>query len=196
MKWLGYSLMALCAAGAQAQGTGDTVVVKRPAELRETPATTARSVAALPVQTPLTRLERQGPWVQVRTAQGQNGWVHMFDVGLSGGASTGGNIATGALRNITNLFGRSNPQGQTQLATSTLGIRGLGAADLNNAQPNVAAVSLVEGMRVDAGQARAFAGEAGLATQQVEALPAPAAARAAPAPGGMGGTPGNPGMLP
>ncbi len=47
---------------------------------------------------------RRGPWIEVRSAQGVTGWVHMFDVGTTPVAQ-GGNFATGALRGLTGLFG-------------------------------------------------------------------------------------------
>ncbi len=155
----------------------ETVVVKRPAELREAPGEASRSLGALPVQTPVTRLaERQGAWVAVRTAQGVNGWLHMFDIGAQGGAQSGGNATTGALRGITSFFtkGSAQPIGNST-ATATIGIRGLGAEDIANARPNLLAVQLVEGMRQDAGQAQRFASTAALMPQVVPALPVPAA---------------------
>ncbi|MET0310953.1 MAG: SH3 domain-containing protein [Burkholderiaceae bacterium] len=188
--WLGAACAALgFAAAVQAQPQGEPVIVKRPADLRESPSAGARSLASLAVQTPLTRMpERNGPWVPVRTAQGQQGWVHMFDVAVAGGAAaSGGNSATGALRSITGFFNRNNAP-QQQLATSTVGIRGLGAADLAGSQPNLTAVTLAEGLRVDAGAARQFASGAQLQSFNVEPLPVPAPPAAARQQGGSPAT--------
>ena len=78
--WVAVAALALLSAQA-AYGQADTVTVKREAQLREAPSESARSLAALPVQTTLTRLAaRQGPWIEVRDAQGVTGWVHMFDI--------------------------------------------------------------------------------------------------------------------
>ncbi|MCJ0765231.1 SH3 domain-containing protein [Variovorax terrae] len=191
MKWLGYCLLAAGLGAAQAQG--EAIVVKRPAELREAPGDASRSLATLAAQTPVTRQgERQGAWVQVKTAQGATGWVHMFDLGAAGGAAPGGNAATGALRSITNFFNKGSAQAPlASPATSTVGIRGLGAEDLAQAQPNLAAVGQAEALRLDAGQARQFASLAALSAQAVEPLPIPAAPRAATQ---RGGAPGNPEM--
>jgi len=92
--------------------------------------------------------------------------------------SGGGNAVTGALRGITGLFNRgaSNP---ATLPTSTIGIRGLGAEDIANAQPNPAAVSQMEALRLDETQARSFAAGADLSPVAVDPLPAPARASAA-----------------
>jgi hypothetical protein len=66
------------------------------------------------------------------------------------------------------------------VATSTVGIRGLGAEDLANAQPNLAAVAQADANRANAAQARQFAGSASLGSRQVEPLPTPAPPPAAP----------------
>lgn len=193
MRWPGLFILAACGV-AHAQPQGEPVVVKRPAELRESPAAGARSLASLPMQTPLTRMpERNGPWVPVRTAQGQSGWVHMFDVGVTAGTA-GSNAATGALRSITGFFNRSSAP-QQQLATSTVGIRGLGATDLNSSQPNPTAVGLAEGLRVDASQARQFASGAQLQSYSVDPLPVPTPPAAARTQGGPPST-GRTEMLP
>lgn len=179
-------LLALAPGAVMAQ---EQVLVKRPAELREAPGEGSRSLGALAVQTPVTRLdERKGPWIKVSTtsAPGTTGWLHMFDVAAPGTPGQGGNAATGALRGITSFFNKGSGQAPaTHLATSTVGIRGLGAEDIANAQPNPAAVGRIEAMRMDAGQARQFAMEASLSSQAVEALPEPARARV-PAAAGQG----------
>lgn len=152
----------------------DAVLVKRPAELREAPAPTARSLAPLAVQTPLTRLTaRQGAWIQVRTATGTTGWVHMFDVVSASTPTPVSNTATGALRGLSNFFNRGAAQPAATTSTSTVGIRGLSGEDIANAQPNLAALSQAEGQRADAAQARRFAAEAPWAANTVAALPVP-----------------------
>ena len=184
------ALMALvlpAAASAQA----DTVTVKRATQLRESAAESAPSLAPLPVQTALTRLgARRGPWIEVRTAQGLSGWVHLFDVGTVPVAQ-GGNFATGALRGLTGLFGGGNalaPPGRT--ATATIGIRGLEAQDIANAQPNLNAVALMEALRVDAAGAQQFANTARLSAQRVDALPVPPRPANTPSGTGAGSTTG------
>ena len=174
-------LLALaCAAPsihAQTAPTPEPLVVKRATELRSAPGDSAPSLGPLAAQSTVTRLTaRQGPWMEVRTAQGTAGWLHMFDVGSA--PSAGGNVATGALRGITNFFNRSaTPAGGSAGGmTSTVGIRGLGAEDLARSQPNLAAVAQAEGLRQNDAQARSFAADAKLTAQAVEALPAPAGA--------------------
>jgi hypothetical protein len=195
----GIALGLLAAFAVHAQ---EAAVTKRATELRDAPAESGKSLASLPAQAPVTRLgERRGPWVQVRSEAGATGWVHLFDVGpATGGASTqapaaGGSGTTGALRSVTNFFNRggSAPTGGSSVSTSTIGIRGLSAEDLANAQPNVQAVGQLEALRQSENDARSFAGSAALRPQEVEPLPAPAR----PSSGGGGGAqPGNPGTAP
>ena len=175
--------IALCAAlfagsatWAQTPPQRETVLIKRAAELREGPSESSRSVMPLALQTSVVRLgEKQGAWIKVSTPDNSQGWVHMFDVTApaSAGASTG-NAGANALRGITNFFNRGASQTPVaSAATSTLGIRGLDAENLNNAQPNAAAVAQAEALRVDAVQARQFASSASLVTRVIDPLPTP-----------------------
>lgn len=183
-------LLALIVGGAIAQTGTEILLVKRPADLRDAPGDTARSMAPLAVQAQLTRLTaRQGAWIQVRTTSGAVGWVHMFDVTTSSTQATGSNVATGALRGISNFFNRGSAQSATNTATSTIGIRGLGAEDIANAQPDLAALSQVDAMRQNAAQARKFGAEAPLSPRNVEPLPVPPDISAT-------NTPGNPFKVP
>lgn len=171
--------LALACMLAQAQPAGEAAVTRRAAELRDTPGETGRSLASLPAQAPVTRLAgRQGAWVQVRSSTGATGWLHLFDVGPAQGAQSGGG-ASSVLRGVTSLFNRGTPQ-TTSTATSTIGIRGLGAEDLANAQPNLPAVTRMEALRQSEDQAREFAARAALASAPVDPLPAPARARSGP----------------
>jgi Bacterial SH3 domain len=164
----------LCLAAALPGWAQEAAVTKRATQLRETPGDSGRGLAALPADAPLTRLnERQGPWVQVRTAAGATGWVHLFDIGpAAGGASApgGSNVVGGALRGVTGLFGGTT----TQQRGTTAGIRGLGAEDLAQAQPNLGAVTRMEALRQSEAEARSFGSGAALQPVAVEPLPAPA----------------------
>lgn len=165
----------------------EAAVTKRATELRQAPGPTSPALAALAAQTPLTRLaQRQGPWVQVRTGEGATGWVHLFDVApASGGGARAAGDGANPLRAVAGLFGGG---GSNTTGTAASGIRGLGAEDLANAQPNPAAVGQMEALRQSEADARSFAGRAALQAVAVEPLPAPARA-ASPA---GGGDPSNP----
>lgn len=161
--------LALLAVPAQAQQ--DAAVLKRATELREGPAQTSASLGALAADSSVARTgERKGSWVKVRTPQGAAGWVHMFDLGAQAGTAPASGGATSGLRSLGGLFGGS---GSTTTATSTVGIRGLGAEDIANAQPNPTAVRDAEKLRVSAEHAQRFASASALRTQRVEPLPEP-----------------------
>ena len=172
----GAVLVFLLAGSAWAQ---EAAVTRRATELRDAPSDTGRSVAALPAQSAVTRTnQRPGPWVQVRTAAGATGWLHLFDLGpaTTTAASEGGNsLLGGALRGVGSLLG-----GNTRPATTstTAGIRGLDAQDLAQAQPDTAAVRQMEGLRPSEADVRSYAQRAAWRPVQVDPLPAPAPARA------------------
>ena len=175
----------ICAAQAQ----GDPGILRRAAELRESPAPNAASLAALPAQASVTRLAgRQGAWIQVRTVAGVTGWVHLFDVGSPGSPTTtpaqgGAPSGSNALRGLTSLL-TGGASGGTTVPTTTVGIRGLSAEDIAQAQPNAEAVAQMEALRQSEAQARAFASGATLVSQTVTPLPSPAAASNASMAGG------------
>lgn len=170
------ALLVLALLGSLSAQAQDALFTKRQTTLREGPAESATALATLPAQTALTRQPtRQGAWVQVKTATGTSGWIHLFDVGPATEQSSVASAATGALRGLSNLFNRGSAQNQnTSGTTATVGIRGLGAEDIANAQPNLAALAQAEGLRQDAAQAKRFATEAGLSARTVDALPVPA----------------------
>lgn len=177
VHWLGSCALLLASALAHAQP--ESVLVKRTTELREAPGEASRSVAALAARTPVTRSgARQGAWIQVRTTEGASGWVHMFDVAPASSAAAP-SAGANALRGLTSFFNKGSAQGGATTATSTVGIRGLGAEDLARAQPNMAAVAQADTLRMDADQAR----QRGGAWQPAGGRPARAGADAKQQPG-------------
>jgi hypothetical protein len=155
---------------AQALAQGTAVTTKRATELRDGPSDSARNLIDLPAQTSLTReAERSGPWMRVKTGTGVLGWVHMFDLGSANGSS--GNFATGFLRGVTSLFNKGGTQGQgTVVATSTVGIRGLGKNDLALSQPDTEEMTHMETLAVNTDDARQFASSVELQSRNVPTL--------------------------
>jgi hypothetical protein len=173
-------VLALCLlAGPGVQAQTESTVTRRATVLREAPAETAPGIAELPASTPLARLaERSGAWVRVQmvatppsTASGAAGWVHLFDLGTPASVAPTGNAATGLLRNVTSFLGRGSTQQGTTLATTTIGVRGLGAEDIARAQPNIAAVDQMDGLRIDVDVARQFGALAALTPVTIAPLP-------------------------
>lgn len=153
----------------------ESAVIKRATELRQAPGASGAVVATLPAQTEVSRLaERKGPWVQVRTAAGTTGWVHMFDVAPAGASAArvdpSGSSGANPLRGLGGLFGG----GTATAGTAASGIRGLDKEDLGRASPDPAAVTRMEALRQSEREARAFARSASLQAVAVDPLPAPA----------------------
>lgn len=159
---------------AVATSGGETLVTKRPASLREEPFESSRILQTLALQSQLTRIgDKQGAWIKVRLNDASQGWVHMFDV-TSSTTATSGSTGAGMLRSVTSFLNRgSTPARNSNVATSTVGIRGLNAQDIANATPNTQALQQAESFRVDAGEAGRFASAASLMRQSVSALPQP-----------------------
>ncbi|MDT8992070.1 SH3 domain-containing protein [Curvibacter sp. APW13] len=183
------SATALCAAllatTPLAQAQNEPLQTKQATALRDQPSATGATLATLPAGTSVTRTtQRTGPWMQVQTATGQTGWVHMFDVSAGGAAAPASNGLTGALRGLSGFLNRGSSAGSTTTATSTIGIRGLSKEDIQNAAPNLAAVDKLEQMRADEAQARRYASERHLAAQTVALLPTPNPPAAPTSPGG------------
>lgn len=151
--------------GAQAQAV-QAMTVKRNTDLKKAPEPTAEVVMPLQTNHMVTHAgERQGAWMRVKADNGKQGWMKLFDLSA---APTGAAADSGsATKGIGGLFGTSRPKA----ATSTLGIRGLDANDLAQAQPNPGAVTQGEKLRVSENQARQFAQRSGLNAKPVDDLP-------------------------
>lgn len=172
--------LALPALTTQAQT--ETLQTKQAISLRDQPSATATTLATLASGTSVTRTpQRSGPWMQVQTASGQVGWVHMFELTASNAGAPASNGLTGALRGLSGFLNRGSNSGTT-VATSTAGIRGLSKEDIQNAAPNMAALEKLEQLRADEALARRYASERALVAHSIAALPAPAQAAAVNAP--------------
>lgn len=160
--------LGLLATPALAQNA-DALLLKRDTPLRAKPDNADKGIAPLVANSAVQRTgQRQGAWVQVRTAANQTGWVHMFDLTSATRPASGG---ADGLRTLGGLVNR--PQTNT-VATTTAGIRGLDANDIAKAQPNPAAVTRAEGLRVSAADAQQFATRAALKPENIADLPVPA----------------------
>lgn len=176
--------LALLALAPATQAQTETLQTKQSTALRDQPSASGGTVTTLAAGTSVTRTnQRSGPWMQVQTAAGQTGWVHMFEVSAGGASGSASNGLTGALRGLSGFLNRGSTAGTTT-ATSTIGIRGLSKEDIQNAAPNLAAVERLEQMRADEAQARRHASERQLVAHNLALLPAPnPPATAAPAGG-------------
>ncbi|MFB3084199.1 MAG: SH3 domain-containing protein, partial [Gammaproteobacteria bacterium] len=106
-------------------------------ELKATPDAEASTVGKVPKNTQVEIIERRGAWSRVRAlSKGQGeGWVSTYDVRLSGEAAQREQSGeTGLGRFLGMLFGEPTQHGPQ--VTSTIGIRGMDAADLAAAKPD------------------------------------------------------------
>ena len=203
--WTVWAWCALAMAGVSLPvHAQDESVLKRATALRAAPSDGAARVTELAQSAAVTRTgKRQGAWLEVRTPSGATGWLHLFDVG----ASPREGAATSGLRAVGGLVG--GPSGPVGIATSTVGIRGLGEGDVaratgggRTAAANADVLRQIDEAHTAADEAQAFAQAAALQVRAVEPLPAAApgtvasAQRSATAASPAGGSvPTDPGAL-
>lgn len=160
--WLFFALLVAVTVHAAAQTTARTIVAT---SLTNAPYSDAMPVAAVPANTGVTILSRQGGWYHVRLANGRDGWLQMTSIQLN---STRASSSWG-FGWLSQLFesGRAGATG----TTATTGVRGLNKGSIANARPNPQAVDELNNWTVTPDQARSFAARLGLKSEQVPYLP-------------------------
>lgn len=169
MKRFACMLASLMAAGmAQAE----SALTSRAAELQAQAQSDSATIATLPENARVDVLGRKGAWSQVKTANGQTGWVRMMSLKPEGGQQAAPAPANanplGALGSLLSAGRTSNT------ATVTTGVRGLSEEDLQNAQANPAEVEKMQKFSADKNAAQAFADRSKLAPNKLDYLPEPA----------------------
>lgn len=156
---LGLLLLPL---GALAGDPGQSLIA---ADLKQEPFADAKTVASLPVGSVLDVVKRQGGWMQVKAADGSEGWLKMTSIKLGTGTAAKGESGLGSLLNVA----RSGRSGNTGVTVAT-GVRGLSAEELKNAKPAPDAVKKLDGFPNGKREAESFAGGAKLQSQKIEYL--------------------------
>lgn len=166
---LAYCLLSipllLCSELAMAGDAGRTLLA---ADLKQEPFIDAAKVSALPANTELEVLKRQGGWLQVKTAAGAEGWLKMTNIklGTAGTAKDGkSDSGIGSLAKMA-MTGRSGNTG----VTATTGVRGLGQEDLKNAHPNPEAMKQLDNYNSSKNEAQSFASAEKLQARTIEYL--------------------------
>ena len=175
LAWLG---LAVLAAGTSAAAEPERGVIAREAPLLARPYALGRPVATLAAGTPVAVVERRGYWLRVR-AHGPpaEGWVRIIGVRreTSQKAAAPGERSAGLFsslaRSATGWLGR-RPSAPRE--TTTVGIRGLNAAELRTASPDPHALERLERVAASPAAARAFA-RSGALEARAFTLRAPAA---------------------
>lgn len=161
--------------------TPPPLIVTRDAPLHRSANEQSEALTQLPAQSRVTAQgQRQGAWVQVKTEQGISGWLRLFQLGQIPSSTAPGQADSSWVRGFSSWLGGSTSNRAQPVATTTIGIRGLEASDIANAQPNPGAVTQAEHLRIDASQAQHFAQRSGLQRRAVDELP-----NTTPQPGAM-----------
>jgi hypothetical protein len=129
------SLMAVTAWLIQAAHSAEIGYTLKLTEVKDKPFLDANTLVTLPEKTTVEILTRQGGWMQVKAADGKQGWIRMLSVRLGKPdqkAQSGGNL-------LSSLGIGSRPRPATT-STVTTGVRGFSEEDLANAKPNAAEV--------------------------------------------------------
>lgn len=147
------ALLAACACSSAI--AADTGVVLKPDQLRADAFSDAKVVGTINKNDSVDILNKKGAWLQVKSA-GKTGWVRLLTVKRN---SAGGN-------NVAGVVGVATGRSGTGKVVSTTGIRGLSAEDLKTAQFNEAETKKLESYTVSADEAKQFAANGGLSSQQ------------------------------
>ncbi|QZA82002.1 SH3 domain-containing protein [Deefgea piscis] len=155
MKPIVCALLLLIAQSALA----DSGTVIRNSDLREKPFSDSRSIATLSSNSKIEIQKNQGAWMQVKTPQGQVGWIKLLNVRTQSGTRNNG------LSTLGNVI-KTGSSGQTV----TTGVKGLSAEQIQTAEPNMAEVNKMESYSSSNAEASRLARQAQLSPKKVAPL--------------------------
>lgn len=144
----------------------DSGTVTRTSQVLAAPYSDAEARGTLEANEGVEIVERQGGWYHVRAEDGRDGWLRLSSIRL--GAAKEEEESGGFWASLFSFTGRSG----TRTASATTGIRGLSEEEIKDATPNPEAVEGLARFAPDENEARSFAGEIGLKSQDVKPLPA------------------------
>lgn len=163
---LGFILTGLLLTAPLAHGA-DSATIIQATPLRTAPEQSAESRQLLRQGEQVTVLRRQAGWVQITTAGGVSGWAHM--TGLKLAAPSFSQRAGGFFR----WFGGGTRVATNETANVTIGVRGISAADLAQAQPNLTALAQMEAIPSGVAIGNRFGAQRQLTAQTVDYLAVP-----------------------
>lgn len=139
----------------------------RAGDLLAQPFIDAPSAAKLTASQPVAIVERRGPWVSVQ-ANGKTGWVRLLNLRLEPAVAVAGRTPPSTVSRPSGLSSlmRTGSSGRTV----TTGVKGMDEEDIRASTPNYEELTLLEGLGVDAAEARASAEKAKLAERSVAYL--------------------------
>lgn len=157
-------MLLLCFAMSGVAFAADPGTLTKADTLRAKPFTDAAVVSNLATGAKVDIITRSGAWYQVKSGT-KTGWVRMLSVRR--GAAT-------ASSNIAGLASVASGRTGTGKVTTTTGVRGLDAQELDTAKFDEAQIKSSEAYRVSTKDADAFAKAGKLTLRDVKPLPAPA----------------------
>lgn len=152
------ALLLSLASAAQAAEKG---LIIRAGDLLAQPFIDAAKSGPVTANQPVTILERRGGWASVES-NGTKGWVRLLNLRLDPGTARPTSSSSG--NPLASL--RTGSSGRTV----TTGVKGMDEEDIRNATPNYAELTELEGLGVDAADARAAAQRGRLAENKVDYL--------------------------
>ena len=137
--------------------------IVKPTSVYAKPFLDAPVVSSLKEKAVVDILGADGAWTQVRTADGQTGWVRLLNVRPAASGSSSGVKGLLTAGNVV----RTGSTG----STATTGAKGISKEDLDKAQPNFDEAKRLDSYRASPDDGRQYATGARLQAQRVEPLP-------------------------
>lgn len=138
--------------------------VIRDTDIRQKPFLDAASTGTVKTGASVTLLNRQGAWLQVKTADNRSGWLKLLNVQTEGTVSTGQSISQTAAT-LSSLY-KTGSSG----TTVTTGVKGLSKEQIVEAKPNPAEVEKMRQYAASAQDAERSAQAQKLVRQTVAAI--------------------------
>lgn len=162
-------LAALLLAIPLAQAAESGAAIKAD-ELKAEPFRDAKTVGQLAAGDKVDILNKDGGWLQVKSAKG-SGWVRMLSI------RKGEARKSSAGAEVSGLAGLASGRAGTGRVVATTGIRGLNEEELKAAKFNETEVKLAESYMTSRTDAQKFAAKGKLKAQQMDYLPDTGGAR-------------------
>lgn len=164
MKTL-FSSCALTLFASLSQAGVGTVI--NDTELRAKPSIDAKTTTRIKGKVQIEMLETQGAWVEVKTAEGNRGWLRLMNIRPGEKKhwteKVTANVASvGSVGSVVRTASTSS--------TATTGVKGISKEELENAKPNFEEVKLLDRFQVTAVDAQKFAKESKIKPQMVNVL--------------------------
>lgn len=137
----------------------EQAIAVRPTDVKAKPFTDANTVTSLAERSRVEVLKRATSWIEINSGP-HTGWVRMLSLRFE-------QPATAAAANAAPSMFRTSLEKGSGGSVATTGVRGLKEEQLLNPQPNPAALQRMQAIAAGAGDAGAFAANAGLHAQSV-----------------------------